>query len=229
MTIPFDTRILKFALAGGALAYAVQLYSTGYIGSGIGMTLIGLILGVTALRSIRMILVAFRIQQQKLDKARAILDGINPKHLWKSSRGQYWFLKGNLLLESSLSEAEKAFRHALDIGMKRDEEKAAVMLNLAAIQSSKRRTKEARALIAQAKSHGAKEWCAVAHPAFGGEFTHLVKENHGLSLKLEAKYTKEQLYGSSTEWSELKATYGGLNRCASLMKHGDFSPVSGME
>ncbi|MGB1573815.1 MAG: hypothetical protein ACPG85_06005, partial [Flavobacteriales bacterium] len=57
MTIPFDTRILKFALAGGALAYAVQLYSTGYIGSGIGMTLIGLILGVTALRSIRMILV----------------------------------------------------------------------------------------------------------------------------------------------------------------------------
>ena len=151
MTIPFDTRILKFALAGGALAYAVQLYSTGYIGSGIGMTLIGLILGVTALRSIRMILVAFRIQQQKLDKARAILDGINPKHLWKSSRGQYWFLKGNLLLESSLSEAEKAFRNALDIGMKRDEEKAAVMLNLAAIQSSKRRTKEARALIAQAK------------------------------------------------------------------------------
>mgnify|MGYP003336961335 CR=1 FL=1 len=95
--------------------------------------------------------ILWMIQQQKLDKARAILDGINPKHLWKSSRGQYWFLKGNLLLESSLSEAEKAFRHALDIGMKRDEEKAAVMLNLAAIQSSKRRTKEARALIAQAK------------------------------------------------------------------------------
>ena len=140
MTIPFDTRILKFALAGGALAYAVQLYSTGNTGSGVGMTLVGLIIGFSALRSIRMILVAFRIQQQKLDKARATLNGINPKHLWKSSRGQYWFLKGNLLLESSLSEAEKAFRHALDIGMKRDEEKAAVMLNLAAIQSSKRRT-----------------------------------------------------------------------------------------
>ena len=35
--------------------------------------------------------------------------------------------------------------------MKRDEEKAAVMLNLAAIQHSKRRPKEAKALIAQAK------------------------------------------------------------------------------
>ena len=91
MKFPFDTRILKFALAGGAAAYAVQLFTTGYVGS------------------------------------------------------------GNLLLESSLSEAEKAFRTALDVGMKRDEEKAAVMLNLAAIQSSKRRTKEAKALLAQAK------------------------------------------------------------------------------
>ena len=115
------------------------------------MTILGVLVGITALRSVRMIMVAFRIQQQKLDKARTILEGINPNHLWKSSRGQYWFLKGNLLLESSLSEAEKAFRQALDIGMKRDEEKAAVMLNLAAIQHSKRRPKEAKALIAQAK------------------------------------------------------------------------------
>jgi len=151
MTFPFDTRILKFALAVGAIAYSIDLYSTGYIGSGVGMTLVGLLIGLTALRSIRMILVAVRIQQQKLDKARAMLSGINPNHLWKGNRGQYWFLKGNLLLESSLSEAEKAFRQALDVGMKRDEEKAAVMLNLAAIQSSKRRTKEAKALIAQAK------------------------------------------------------------------------------
>lgn len=151
MNLPFDSRILKFALAAGALAYAVQLFTTGYIGSGVGMTLLGILIGMTALRSVRMILVALRIQQQKLDKARTILDGINPKHLWPGSRGQYWFLKGNLLLESSLSEAEKAFRQALDIGMKRDEEKAAVMLNLAAIQSTKRRTKEAKALLAQAK------------------------------------------------------------------------------
>ena len=151
MNFPFDTRILKFGLSAAAIGYSVNLYSTGYIGSGVGMTILGVLIGLTGLRSVRMIMVAFRIQQQKLDKARSILDGVNPNHLWKSSRGQYWFLKGNLLLESSLSEAEKAFRQALDIGMKRDEEKAAVLLNLAAIQHSKRRTKEAKALIAQAK------------------------------------------------------------------------------
>lgn len=151
MRIPFDSRILKIALAVGSLAYAIQLFRTSYTGSGIGMVLLALIFGLTAMRSMRMIMVAFRIQQQDMDKARKVLAGINPKHLWPNNRGQYWFLQGNLLLESSLSEAEKAFRTALDVGLKRDEEKAAVMLNLAAIQSSKRRMKEAKALIAQAK------------------------------------------------------------------------------
>ena len=146
MKFPFDTRILKFALAGGAAAYAVQLFTTGHVGSGIGMVIVAALLTVTALRSVRMIVVAFRIRQQQLDKARAMLGGVNPKHLWSGQRGQYWFLTGNLLLESSLTEAEKAFRTALE-----DEEKAAVMLNLAAIQSSKRRTKEAKALLARAK------------------------------------------------------------------------------
>lgn len=151
MKLPFDSRILKAALALGSVAYAVQLFMTGYIGSGIGMVLLAAVFVVTALRSVRMILVALRIQQQKMDKARTLLEGINPRHLWKSNRGQYWFLKGNLLLESSMNEAEKAFRQALEEGLKRDEEKAAVMLNLAAIMSAKRRNKEAKALIARAK------------------------------------------------------------------------------
>lgn len=151
MRIPFDSRILKFALTAASASYAVQLFRTGHTGAGIGMVMLAALFGVTILRSVRMILVALRIQQQKMDKARELLGGINPKHLWPSSRGQYWFLQGNLLLESSLSEAEKAFRTALDCGLRRDEEKAAVMLNLAAIQSTKRRTKEAKALIAQAK------------------------------------------------------------------------------
>ena len=163
MKFPFDTRILKFALAGGAAAYAVQLFTTGYVGSGVGMVILAALLTVTALRSVRLIMVAFRIQQQQLDKARAMLEGVNPKHLWSGQQGQYWFLTGNLLLESSLTEAEKAFRTALDVGMKRDEEKAAVMLNLAAIQSSKRRTKEAKALLAQAKRQGQERHAEIGH------------------------------------------------------------------
>lgn len=151
MQLPFDSRILKIALSVGCIAYAVTLFTSNHTGGGVGMVLLGVLIGLTALRSIRMIVVAFRIQQQKMDKARKVLAGINPKHLWAGNRGQYWFLQGNLLLETSLIDAERAFRTALDEGMKRDEEKAAVMLNLAAIQSSKGRNKEAKALIVQAK------------------------------------------------------------------------------
>ena len=46
MKFPFDTRILKFALAGGAAAYAVQLFTTGYVGSGIGMVILAALLTV---------------------------------------------------------------------------------------------------------------------------------------------------------------------------------------
>jgi tetratricopeptide (TPR) repeat protein len=151
MKFPLDTRVLKFGLAASAVAYAVQLFVSGHTGSGVGMVLLAIVIGLTGLRSLRMVMVALRIQQQKMDKARTMLASINPQHLWPKNRGQYWFLKGNLLLESSLSEAEKAFRQALEVGLKRDEEKAAVMLNLAAIQSTKRRTKEAKALLVQAK------------------------------------------------------------------------------
>ena len=151
MNFALDTRVLKFGLTASAIAYAVKLFLSGHTGSGVGMVILAILIGLTALRSIRMVLVAIRIQQQKMDKARKLLAGINPDHLWPKNRGQYWFLQGNLVLESSLAEAEKAFRKALEVGLKRDEEKAAVMLNLAAIQGTKGRKKEAKALLVRAK------------------------------------------------------------------------------
>ena len=117
MRIPFDSRILKIALAAGALAYAVQCFMTGYTGSGIGMVLLAVVFGLSAARSLRMVLVAFRIQQQKMDKAREVLAGINPKHLWPRNRGQYWFLQGNLLLESSLTRSRKGIPHGIGSGL----------------------------------------------------------------------------------------------------------------
>ena len=79
MRLPFDSRILKIALAAAALAYAIQCFMTGYTGSGIGMVLLAVVFGLSAARSLRMVLVAFRIQQQKMDKAREVLAGINPQ------------------------------------------------------------------------------------------------------------------------------------------------------
>lgn len=146
-----DTRIIKGLVAALSLAYTVQLFATGHWGSGIGMVFVTAIAVLAFLRSVRMIFVFFNLQQQKLDKAKKWIGRINPKHLWKNQRGYYYFLKGSTQMETNLNEAERDLRKALSIGLRKDHDKAAVKLNLAAIAGAKRRTKEAQVLLAEAK------------------------------------------------------------------------------
>jgi hypothetical protein len=146
-----DTRIIKGVVAIAALAYTVYLFSTGHWGSGIGMVFVSAIGVLAFLRSIRMIFVFFNLQQQKLDKARKWIDRINPKHLWKNQQGYYYFLRGSTQMETNLNDAERDLRKALSIGLRKDHDKAAVKLNLAAIAGAKRRPKEAQALLIEAK------------------------------------------------------------------------------
>lgn len=146
-----DTRIIKVIVALASIAYTVYLYATGHWGSGIGMTFVSIILVLAVMRSVRMIFVFFNLQQQKVDKAKKWLNRINPNHLWKRQQGYYYFLLGSTSMETNLTEAERHLRKALSIGLRKDHDKAAVKLNLAAIASAKRRMKEAKLLLAEAK------------------------------------------------------------------------------
>lgn len=146
-----DTRIIKAVLALASLAYTVYLFTTGHLGSGIGMAIVSIILVLTVLRSMRMVLVFWYLQQQKLDKAKDWLAKINPNHLWNRQKAYYHFLMGSTQMETSLPEAERNLRKALSIGLKKDHDKAAVKLNLAAIASAKGKRKEGQMLIAEAK------------------------------------------------------------------------------
>lgn len=146
-----DTRIIKGLVALAALAYTVYLFSTGHWGSGIGMIFVSAIAVLAVMRSVRMIFVFFNLQQQKLDKAKKWIARINPNHLWKNQQGYYFFLKGSTQMETNLNEAERDLRKALSIGLRKDHDKAAVKLNLAAIAGAKRRPKEAQALLQEAK------------------------------------------------------------------------------
>ncbi|MCH2200233.1 MAG: hypothetical protein MK081_15785 [Flavobacteriales bacterium] len=146
-----DTRIIKGAFALAAIAYTVQLFATGHWGSGIGMIFVSAIAVLAVLRSIRMIFVFFNLQQQKLDKAKKWIDRINPNHLWKRQQAYYFFLRGSTKMETNLNDAEKDLRNALKIGLKKDHDRGAVKLNLAAIASAKGRRKEGLLLLAEAK------------------------------------------------------------------------------
>lgn len=146
-----DTRIIKIAIAALAVAYTVYLYATGHWGSGIGMTLVSIVLILACLRSMRMVVVFFHMRQQKMDKAKQWLGRIKPNHLWKTQQGYYYFLQGSMAMEKNLNEAERHLRKALSLGLRMDHDKAAVKLNLAAIASAKRKTREALGLLTEAK------------------------------------------------------------------------------
>ena len=78
------------------------------------------------------------------------------KPLWPRRRGYWYFLSGSLMMEHNMNEAERLLKQALEIGLKQDHDKAAVKLNLAVVASAKRKTKLAKALLAECKRLDAK-------------------------------------------------------------------------
>ena len=146
-----DTRFIKIPLAAASLAYAVDLFIKGQIGSGIGMVLVTVVLVLVTLQSMRLLMAFVSLRQQKMDDARKWLGRVNPKHLWPKRRGYWYFLSGSLMMELNMNEAEKLLKQALEMGLKQDHDKAAVKLNLAVVSSAKRKPKLAKALLAECK------------------------------------------------------------------------------
>jgi len=152
-----DTRIIKGIIALASLAYTVYLFATGHWGWGIFMILVTAVLVLLVMRSVKLIMVFFRMRQQRMDKAKEWLDRINPDHLWKNQKGYFYFLLGSADIQNkSLSQSEKNFRQALHYGLRLDHDKAAVYLNLAVISANKRKKREAINLLNEAKKFDSK-------------------------------------------------------------------------
>ena len=94
-----------------------------------------------------------QLRTQKMDKAQVWLNRIkHPEKLWKSQEAYYYYLNGLTQSQSqSLSNAEKNFKKAINIGLRMDQDKAVAKLNLAMIAMSKNRPREATTLIAEVK------------------------------------------------------------------------------
>lgn len=146
-----DTRIIKIGLTAASLAYSISLFLDGYVGAGVGMVLVTAVLVLACIQSIRLIVAFAHLRQQKMDSARKWLARINPNHLWRRRRAYYHFLMGSLAMEHNMNVAEKSLKEALRCGLKQGHDKAAAKLNLAVIASSKRRVKEAKVLLGEAK------------------------------------------------------------------------------
>ncbi|MFD2916118.1 tetratricopeptide repeat protein [Psychroserpens luteus] len=144
---------IKLVIAGLIIAYAIYQFIEGYIGNGIMYILLSLIFIFFYFKNEFILLAFLKLRKQDFEGAKSWLNKIkNPSGaLIKKQEGYYNYLHGVMVSQSNMSEAEKYFKKALDLGLSMDHDVAMAKLNLAGIAFSKRRVIEAKQLLNEAQ------------------------------------------------------------------------------
>lgn len=144
---------IKLVIAASILAYAIYLFTEGYIGNGIMVTLLSLIFVFLYFKNEFILLAFLKLRKQDFEGAKKWLDKIkNPSSaLIKKQEGYYNYLNGIMVSQTNMNEAEKYFKNALSLGLSMDHDIAMAKLNLAGIAFSKRRPQEAKILMSEAQ------------------------------------------------------------------------------
>ena len=76
----------------------------------------------------------------------------NPKSaLITKQEGYYYYMRGLIISQTNMNQAEKFFRNAIDLGLNMDHDLAMAKLNLSGILFTKRRKIEAQKLLKEAQ------------------------------------------------------------------------------
>ena len=146
---------IKLGIAGLIIAWAIYTFVQGGILNGI---LILLLAGIFVFFYYKneMILMAFlRMRKQDFVGSTKWLDKIkNPESaLIVKQQGYYNFLKGIMVSQTNLTQAEKFFKKALKLGLSMNHDVGMAKLQLAGIAMTKRRKREAQMLLADVKKN----------------------------------------------------------------------------
>jgi len=146
---------IKLGLAGLIVAWAIYSFTQGNILNGI---LILLLAGLVILFYFKneIILLSFlRMRKQDFPGATKWLNKIkNPESaLITKQQGYYNFLRGIMVSQNNLTQAEKFFKKALKLGLSMNHDVGMAKLQLAGIAMTKRRKREAQMLIADVKKN----------------------------------------------------------------------------
>jgi len=144
---------IKLVLAALVIGYAVYQFIEGFIGNGIFLILFSLIFIFLYFRN-ELILMAFlRMRKQDLEGTDKWLSKIrNPATaLTRKQQGYYNYLYGIIYSQKNLTQAEKFFKKALELGLNMDYDVAMAKLSLAGIAMQKRRKREASVLLKEAR------------------------------------------------------------------------------
>lgn len=146
------SRILRILLMVALTGCSVWQFWVSNIGNGIFLILLALIVLFTYFKNEWMIMALLAMRKNEVEKAeRRLLRIKDPDHaLVRRERASYYFLLGAIRSQRNLTESERLFKKALEIGLSR-QEKAMAKLQLGAIAMQKGRRREAEALVAEAK------------------------------------------------------------------------------
>ena len=146
-------KYIKIVLSLIFFALSIQQFidgAVGSIGNGIMLILLSLVFVFLFFKNGFLILAFFQLRKQNLDDEITRIK--NPKSaLTTKQQGYYNYLKGLIISQQNMNQAEKYFRTAISLGLNMDHDLAMAKLNLAGILFTKRRKIEAQKLLKEAQ------------------------------------------------------------------------------
>ena len=149
-------KYIKLVISVLILGLSIQQFidgSVGTTGNGIMLILLSSVFILLFFRNEFLILAFFQLRKQNMDGANRWLNRIkNPQSaLTTKQQGYYNYLKGLIISQQNMNQAEKYFRTAITLGLNMDHDLAMAKLNLAGILYTKRRKIEAQKLLKEAQ------------------------------------------------------------------------------
>jgi hypothetical protein len=146
-------KYIKLVIAAAILVWAVFEFTDKHIGNGISLILLAGVFVFFYFKNEFLLLAFLRLRKQDFPGAQKWLNYIkNPSSaLVKKQEGYFNFLQGLLVSQTNLTQAEKYFKKALNLGLSMSHDIAMAKLQLAGVAMTKRRKREATNLITEAK------------------------------------------------------------------------------
>lgn len=144
---------IKLILAGLIIATGIWQFTESNIGNGIFLLLLSLIFIFLYFKNEFILLAFLKLRKQDFPGAQKWLAYIkNPEaSLVRKQQGYFQYLHGLMLSQTNMTQAEKHFKRALELGLSMDTDIAIAKLNLAGVAMTRRRKLEATNLLNEAK------------------------------------------------------------------------------
>ncbi|MCZ8196865.1 MAG: DUF2892 domain-containing protein [Flavobacterium sp.] len=146
-------RNIKLIIAGLIIITGIWQMTEGYIGNGIFLIILSALPIFLYFKNEFILLAFLKLRKQDFPGAQKWLAYIkNPETaLVQKQQGYFNYLHGIMLSQTNLTQSEKYFKKAIELGLNMDMDLAVAKLNLAGLAMTRRRKLEATNLINEVK------------------------------------------------------------------------------